>query len=210
MLPSLSRWTGVRWTRWFFLALSVTLLGYVGFSLLDAQLFQAYENWRLDHTVHASAVPSGSPPVRAASTSSVTALHARVTPGSTLGRLEIGRIGVATIVVEGTDGRSLRRAVGHITGTALPGEKGNLAIAGHRDTFFRGLRNIRQDDEITLTTVDGSYRYRVDWMKVVGPQDFAVLNDSGDDAVLTLVTCYPFYFVGAAPERFIVRAHREP
>ena len=103
----------------------------------------------------------------------------------------------------------MRRAVGHIPGTPLPGQQGNVAIAGHRDTFFRALRNIRKDDEITLATLDGSYRYRVDSTKVVEPEDTQVLDDS-HDKILTLVTCYPFDFVGVAPKRFIVRAHRIP
>ena len=111
------------------------------------------------------------------------------------------------MIMEGTDRRTLRRAVGHIPGTPLPGQPGNVVITGHRDTFFSGLRNIHQDDEITLTTLNGTYRYSVDFTEVVGPQDTAVLDHS-DDAILTLVTCYPFYFVGPAPKRFVVRAHR--
>jgi sortase A len=82
-----------------------------------------------------------------------------------------------------------------------------VALAGHRDTFFRGLRNIHKDDEITLTTLHGSYRYRVDSTQMVEPQAAEVLDNSVDDN-LTLVTCYPFYFVGPAPKRFIVRARR--
>ena len=113
------------------------------------------------------------------------------------------------MIVEGTDERTLRRAVGHIPGTSLPGQQGNVAIAGHRDTFFRALRNVRQDDEITLTTLDGTYRYLVDSTQVVAPEDTQVLDDSGG-TILTLVTCYPFYFVGPAPKRFIVRAHKIP
>ena len=126
-----------------------------------------------------------------------------------MGRIEIARIGLAAMILEGTDGRTLRRAVGHIPGTPLPGQQGNVAIAGHRDTFFRPLRNIQHDDEITLTTLDGTYRYLVDSTQVVAPEDTQVLDDSGD-TILTLVTCYPFYFVGPAPKRFIVRAHKIP
>jgi sortase A len=111
------------------------------------------------------------------------------------------------MILEGTDARTLRRAVGHIPGTAFPGQPGNVAIAGHRDTFFRALRNVRLDDEIILATLDGSYRYRVDSIKVVGPEDTKVLDHSSND-ILTLVTCYPFYFVGPAPRRFIVRAQK--
>jgi sortase A len=92
-------------------------------------------------------------------------------------------------------------------GTALPGQRGNVGIAAHRDTFFRPLRNIQRDDVIVLTTLRGEYRYRVVSTKVVSPYDVEVLNSDGTE-ILTLVTCYPFYFVGSAPERFIVRAER--
>ena len=102
------------------------------------------------------------------------------------------------MVLEGADEGTLRRAVGHIRGTPLPGQRGNVALAGHRDTFFRGLREIRVNDEITLTTLSGSYHYRVDSTKVVKPEETEVLEDDGDD-ILTLVTCYPFNFVGSAP-----------
>ena len=126
-----------------------------------------------------------------------------------MGRIEISTIGLTAMIQEGTDARTLRRAVGHIPGTPLPGQQGNVVITGHRDTFFRPLHNIRKDDEITLTTLNGSYRYRVDSTEVVEPENTEALADS-DDAVLTLVTCYPFYFVGPAPKRFIVRAHMIP
>jgi sortase A len=127
--------------------------------------------------------------------------------GSLIGRIEIPRLGLSVIVVEGVDRLILRRSVGHIPGTALPGQPGNVGISGHRDTFFRPLRNIRQDDIITLTTLLGEYRYRVVSTKVVSPSDVAVLDPS-ENEILTLVTCYPFYFVGRAPGRFIVRAER--
>ena len=90
-----------------------------------------------------------------------------------MGRIEISRIGLGVMILEGIDDRTLRRAVGHIPGTPLPGQFGNVAIAGHRDTFFRPLRNIRRDDEITLTTLNGSYRYRVDSTSVVEPEETA-------------------------------------
>jgi sortase A len=132
-----------------------------------------------------------------------------VPEGSSLGLIEIRSIGLSAMIAEGDNGRILRRAVGHITGSALPGQQGNVVIAGHRDTFFRPLRNIHMDDEITLTTLNGTYRYRVDSIQVVEPEDTEVL-DRSDDAILTLVTCYPFYYVGPAPKRFVVRAHRIP
>ena len=94
-------------------------------------------------------------------------------------------------------------------GTAFPGEPGNVGIAGHRDTFFRLLRSIQRNDAITVSTVRGIYRYRVATTKVVGPEDVQVLYPTGRD-VLTLVTCFPFDYVGSAPKRFIVQAYRLP
>jgi sortase A len=124
-----------------------------------------------------------------------------------IGRLEIPRLELSAVVIEGDDSKTLRRAVGHIPGTPLPGQTGNVALTGHRDTFFRPLRKIRVNDIIVLTTLQGEYHYRVVSTRVVSPDNIAVLNTS-DDEILTLVTCYPFYFVGSAPNRFIVRAER--
>ena len=107
--------------------------------------------------------------------------------------MQVERLGVSVVVIEGTSNKTLRRAVGHIAGTALPGQPGNVGIAGHRDTFFRPLRNIQPDDIITLTTLRGEYRYRVVSTKVVSPDDVAVLDSDGNQ-ILTLVTCYPFYY----------------
>ncbi len=126
-----------------------------------------------------------------------------------VGRLEIPRLGVSVMVVEGVDDSDLKRAVGHIPGTALPGEPGNVGIAGHRDTFFRPLRSIQRDDTITVSTLQGAYRYRVVSTNVVRPEDIQVLYPTGRDS-LTLVTCFPFEYVGSAPKRFIVRAERAP
>ncbi len=111
------------------------------------------------------------------------------------------------MIMEGIDGKTLQLAVGHIPGTAIPGQQGNVGLAAHRDTFFRSLRRIHKDDEIHLTTLDGSFHYLVDSTQVVEPDDIQVLAPSADN-ILTLVSCYPFYFVGPAPNRFIVRAHR--
>ena len=116
-------------------------------------------------------------------------------------------LGVSVVVVEGTEESSLRRAAGHIAGTALPGQPGNVGIAGHRDTFFRPLRNVRHGDIIILATLRGEYRYHVVSTEVVKPDNVAVLRPNGHE-ILTLVTCYPFYFVGPAPDRFVVRAER--
>lgn len=124
-----------------------------------------------------------------------------------LSRLEIPRIDLSVMVADGVATRALRLGAGHIPGTAYPNEVGNVGIAAHRDTFFRALRGIRRSDQIRLTTLEGSYRYIVDWTAVVEPTDRAVLAGSAEP-VLTLVTCYPFNYIGAAPKRFIVRARR--
>jgi LPXTG-site transpeptidase (sortase) family protein len=129
------------------------------------------------------------------------------TNGDFIGQIDIPRIGVSAMILEGTGDRVLRLGVGHIRGTALPGENGNVSLAAHRDTFFRGLRHIRANDEIRLTTLAGLCRYRVDWTKVVKPDDIRVLNPK-IHPMLTLITCYPFYYVGSAPDRFVVRAHQ--
>jgi len=128
--------------------------------------------------------------------------------GSLVGRIAIPRLDVSTIVLEGVDTATLLRGAGHIPETALPGDRGNVGIAAHRDSFFRALKDIRKNDTIRLETLEGTYSYRVDWTRVVTPEDTAVLDDTGAPA-LTLVTCYPFSYVGSAPNRFIVRAMRE-
>lgn len=130
-------------------------------------------------------------------------LSANITPP--VGRLEIPAIDLSVIVLEGTDEWTLNRAVGHIEGTALPGKQGNFGIAGHRDGFFRSLKDIRKNDLVVLTTSQGIYHYRVVETKIVNPANNQVLEGSSQPT-LTLVTCYPFYYVGDAPKRFIVKA----
>jgi sortase A len=125
--------------------------------------------------------------------------------GSVVGEIKIPNIGVSVMVLEGDSASVLHRAAGHVEGTAIPGEPGNVVIAAHRDTFFRPLRNIRDQDIITLTTSRGTYQYQVESVQVVGPNDTTVLADS-PAPTLTLITCYPFYYVGPAPKRFIVQA----
>jgi sortase A len=200
--PSRRAHWSLRWSRNAFLVTGILALGYSGFVVLDSKLYQGIQDRRFQQQLE-----SHRPPIARAS--EVANLPVAPVPGQALGRIEIARIGLTAMIMEGTDGRTLRRAVGHVRGTPMPGNQGNVAIAGHRDTFFRPLRNVQQDDEITLTTLDGSYRYLVDSTQVVSPEDTQVLDNSGD-TILTLVTCYPFYFVGPAPKRFIVRAHRIP
>ena len=122
--------------------------------------------------------------------------------------LRIPRIDLEVPVLEGIDAWTLNRAVGHIAGTAVPGETGNSGIAGHRDGFFRGLKDVQPGDELQLETWAGRVDYRIDRVWVVDPHDVSVLEPTPVAAV-TLVTCYPFYFVGPAPRRYIVRAVQE-
>jgi len=124
---------------------------------------------------------------------------------SLIGELEIPRLGLKAAVVQGDSDRILRRAVGHLPSTALPGEIGNVALAGHRDTFFRPLRKIGPGDAIMLKTYDGDFEYRVESVEVVSPKNLAALKPT-NSRTLTLITCFPFYYVGSAPNRFIVRA----
>jgi sortase A len=203
------------WSRYFFLAAGLLALGYVGYALVDASLYQAYQTWRFEQALKSVKPAIGSveqlqqPPLPAPVEADRARVESAAPKGSSLGQIEISSIGLTAMIEEGNDRRTLRRAVGHLPGTALPGQPGNVVIAGHRDTFFRPLRNIHTGDEIILKTLNGSYRYRVDLTEVVAPQDTDVL-DTSNKAILTLVTCYPFYFVGPAPQRFIVRASRTP
>jgi sortase A len=183
----------LKWAQRTLFAGATVMLAYCTFVLADAWIFQHREGQALERLP--VGLPADLQPV------SMTG------PGGLIGRIEIQRLGMSIVIVEGMDKPTLRRAAGHIAGTAMPGQLGNIGIAAHRDTFFRPLRNIKRDDIITLTTLRGEYNYRVVSTKVVDPSDVAVLNSDGTE-ILTLVTCYPFYFVGSAPNRFIVRAAR--
>lgn len=124
-----------------------------------------------------------------------------------LGRLEVPRLDLSVMVREGVDAATLKVAVGHIPGTALPGRPGNVALAGHRDTLFRKLAEIRRGDFVKLTTLGGTQAFRVDSVVVVKPDRVDFLASDPRYPALTLLTCYPFDWVGPAPERFLVIAH---
>lgn len=123
-----------------------------------------------------------------------------------VGRIEAPRIDLDVPVLEGLGTMPLMRGAGHDPASALPGESGNIVLAGHRDTHFRALRDVRVGDRIEITTVDGSFPYRVDTMLVVDPDRTDLLLDEGVER-LTLVTCYPFYWAGPAPQRMVVQAY---
>lgn len=122
-----------------------------------------------------------------------------------LGLIVVPRLHMSVMVADGIDSRTLRRAAGHIPGTSRLGSGGNVGIAGHRDSFFRPLRDVRVGDEVVVTTPGAISRYRVEWAEVVPPGDTSSLLPTGYSA-LTLVTCYPFHYVGTAPDRYVVRA----
>ena len=119
--------------------------------------------------------------------------------------MRIPKIRLEVAILPGTDEGTLNRAVGHIEGTALPGTDGNSGLAAHRDGFFRGLKDVAPGDAIEIDTLQGTEVYRIERIWIVDPEDVSVLGAT-DARALTLVTCYPFYFVGSAPERYIVRA----
>ena len=186
----------LRWTRSFLFLLGALAVSYVGLMLLYARNYQEVANSTLSNQIHAAERSSVSPSASA------------VKEGDVLGRIEIPRLGMAVAILEGTTSRTLGVGVGHIGGTALPGEPGNIGIAGHRDTYFRALRRIQSGDEIRIQTATSVSRYKVDKVQIVAPDDTGVLAPSAASAI-TLVTCYPFHFVGAAPQRFVVHASQE-
>src|SRR5262245_22219897 len=137
-------------------------------------------------------------------------VDAQARPGPTpLGILRIRRLGIEVPILEGTGEDVLNRAVGHIEDTSVPGQAGNSGIAGHRDGFFRPLKDVHDGDVIEIETTTGAARYTIEHTWIVNPEDVSVLDPTPAESV-TLVTCYPFYFIGSAPQRFIVRAVRAP
>jgi len=183
----------LQWAQRALYACAILLLGYCAFVLADTWTFQRRESMDLDRLLRDRRAVSESAPASAMD--------------GLIGRMEIPRLGFSAVVVEGIDRTTLRHAVGHIPGTALPGKAGNVGLSGHRDTFFRPLKDLRIKDEIQFSTLEGDYRYEVESLKVVEPGNVGVLAPSHEN-VLTLVTCYPFFYIGAAPKRFVVRARQ--
>lgn len=171
-----------------FLTGAIVALGYSTYVVVDARAYQAIAESRLA-TVR---------PTQGARS---------VADGEVIGEMNIPRLGLKTIVAQGQSSKVLRRAVGHLSESAMPGQPGNVTLAGHRDTFFRPLRKIQPGDAISFNTADGEFVYQVESTEVVMPSDVAVLQPSRENT-LTLVTCFPFYYVGSAPKRFIVRARQ--
>lgn len=186
----------LRWTRNLIFLTGALAVSYVALMLLHAKLYQRAAGNALDKQLN------------------TTEQHNPILPriahneGDLLGRIEIPRLGIKVAILEGTTSQTLRLGVGHIGGTAFPGEPGNFGIAGHRDTYFRALKDIRDGDEVQIQTANGLSSYQVDRLQIVDPSDVGVLAQSPESAI-TLVTCYPFHYIGAAPRRFIVHAHKQ-
>jgi len=210
------------WIAWALGLIGAAALAWTAFQLEDAREYQQAAREALNRAAPTFEIGTAEPPVESAPRVDTARLdhdasmsgrdssnHRRPAPssGAPLGALSIPRLHLSVVVLHGTDGLTLRRGVGHIEQTAMPGELGNVGIAGHRDSFFRPLRHVQLGDEVLLETAAGRLRYRVESLRVVGPSDVDVL-DSTSDATLTLVTCYPFSYFGAAPDRFVVRATR--
>lgn len=172
----------------FFLTFGILSLGYAGFVFADSHRYQSLEMKKFEQAGR------------------LVEPHL-LAEGEVIGEIQVPRLGLSAIVVQGDSPASLRHAVGHMPKSALPGEWGNVALAGHRDTFFRPLRDIQVGDEIRFKTVEHSFDYVVESIEVVAPTKIQVLEaTSGYN--LTIVTCFPFYYVGPAPKRFIVRARQ--
>lgn len=189
-----------RWIEIVLLTAGVVCLGICGWWYARMAIFERRANQDLDRMIQTR--PAAAPPARAVP---APAARPSVRSGVLLGRLVIPRLHMRAVVREGAGDDTLDLALGHIPGTALPGERGNIGIAGHRDTLFRGLRGIAPHDVIQFQTPAGSYNYTVETTRVVEPEDVSVLK-AGTDSELTLVTCYPFHFIGPAPDRFVVKA----
>ena len=194
--------------QYVFLILATVCLGLYGYASFERALYQTYESWSFDRTPalaggqHREATVVGdvlSRPQRSVPPSEA------VSPASVIGRLSVPRLHLSAMVREGIDGKTLQLAVGHIPSTVLPGQAGNVGVAGHRDTFFRGLKDLRSKDEIDFSTPTGNFSYEVESLIIVEPDEIAVLAPSSTNS-LTMVTCYPFSYIGNAPKRFIVRA----
>ena len=195
--------------RWLERALMVFGAGCLSFYLLataQTVFYQSRAKMRVNAMIAASRdpeLPSFSGPIPKAEPIAVPLQH-----GELIGRVDVPRLNLSAAIAEGDDASALADAVGHLPDTALPWQRrGNVALAAHRDTLFRPLKDIRVGDEVRVSTREGDYRYRVTATRVVDPTDVWVLNQTLEPT-LTLITCYPFYFVGHAPHRFIVKAER--
>lgn len=199
--------TIVRAAYYFFLTIGIVALGYAGYVVADEHIYQEVEAAKFESATKDIAPVAPTEPDTAAAPTVPTASAPKRVIGDDglIGELAIPRLAMKVAIVEGDSEKILRRAVGHLPSSAMPGDMGNVALAGHRDTFFRPLRKIGPGDAITLKTYDGDFEYRVESVEVVSPGNVEVLKPRGG-RTLTLITCFPFNYVGSAPNRFVVRA----
>jgi LPXTG-site transpeptidase (sortase) family protein len=188
-----------RWLERALIGLGLACLVWAGIAFVQPFRYRA----RHPMTAEAPAAP-GEAPARPPSAPALPAAPLAI--GALVGRLEIPRIGLSELVAEGDDDGTLKAAIGHLPDTPLPWSNGNAALAGHRDAMFRPLEHIRQGDLLRIVTPTAVYNYRVRDTLIVKPEDVWVLHPTGSGRELTLITCYPFVYVGHAPNRFIVRA----
>ena len=189
--PSLARWAGRG-----LLVVGALLLGYWGWASWDAHRAQQRMTARL---------ASVQPLSEAGLVDSATETREEVKVTGMIGRIDIDRLGLTAMVLDGTSRKALRQGVGHLENSPYPGEMGNVTLAAHRDTYFRDLRKLEPGDRVRLTTPDGVFNYAVDSLWIVPPSRTDLLGNFGG-RTLTLVTCHPFAYVGPAPDRFIARA----
>src|SRR5258708_3724070 len=218
----------LRWLEYFFLLAGLIAVDYYIWVNVQSNLSQIYSEWKFDRELQGEdssitrfivddtglrrILGLGKAPERMPNEPQRASKQQREEPklrhfenDELLGRLEIPRLKLKVMVREGDNDATLRHAAGHIPSTAFSGDSGNVAFAAHRDTFFRPLRNIRKNDRILVSTLEGNYEYVVESTSVVSPSDVSVLKASATKE-LTLVTCYPFYYIGSAPHRFVVHA----
>jgi sortase A len=189
----------VRWIEGGLVIIGATCLLWAGATSLSAIVYQV--GWRASLEERAAA------PGRPDADRGPLGVATRVEATAPIGRIEIPRLGLSAVVAEGDDEKTLTVAVGHLPDTPFPWQAGNSALAGHRDSFFLPLRRIQVGDDIHFRSAHGTFRYRVTRYTVVEPDELWVL-DASPSAALTLITCYPFDVVGAAPRRFVVHAER--
>jgi sortase A len=193
------RSSALRFAQRLFLWLGVGALAYAGGTAAYAGAYQRYQSWKFEQALTATR----------AIKAEIVEDTAEFREGAIVGKLEVPRIGISVMVLQGIENNTLVVGAGHVQGTPLPGAAGNVAIAAHRDTFFRNLEDIRPGDSIQVATVSRTFEYIVDSTEIVDPDDIRVMESRGRSE-LTLITCYPFYFVGPAPKRFIVHAQSSP
>jgi sortase A len=183
---------------------AIAAIGYCSVAYAGAAMHQHREKAALSAATQTTDSPE---PTAAASSAQKVAVQEPRDYG-VLGVVEIPRLNISSVVEEGVDSSTLWEAVGHIPGTAMPGQNGNSALAAHRDTYFSGLGDVVVGDEIVFRSATESFRYRVESTKIVNADATDALEDS-PGPTLSLITCYPFHYVGPAPKRFIVTARAE-